>query len=280
LIAASLLRGPSTDLPSLEVLKAAVLEHRPVPPLGAHERSKIAGWSPKVKELLDKGMRPKVIWHRLREKEPDFEGSYSQVKRLCRALCREAGVRATDVAIPVVTLPGKEAQVDFGYVGARDRVHDPDLRRRHSRGDALAASAGATKHERRAPPRGTARLPLPRPGALGAGSRGDGPARRSTGDRDLRRGRGALRAAPGAGDDGLLETLPPEGVEAVCKRASFYGITRYGEIKRIVRKHLDAEPLPLAIAPGHGRLSAPRFARNLGERLVMTDDEEACHEPH
>lgn len=79
---------------------------------------------------------------------------------------------------------------------------------------------------------------------------------------------------------GLFATLPPERVEAVCKRASFYGITSYGEIKRIVRKGLDAEPLPLAISHGHGHLSAPRFARDIGELLTMSDDEEACHEPH
>jgi transposase len=490
LIAASLLKGPSTELPAPEVLKAAVLEHRPVPGPGAHERSKIGRWAPKVKALLDGGLTPKVIWHRLREKEPDFNGSYSQVKRLCRALTREAGVRAKDVAIPVVTLPGKEAQVDFGYVG---KLYDPEQKRlrkawcfvmvlSHSRAmcvrvvfdqkittwlrlhvscfeelggvpeivrpDNLKAAViraaftpsdptelnrsyrelarhygfkidptppyspekkgkveSGVKYAKRAFFKGregepidevrealawwvpnvaalrthgtTGRVPAeafaeekphllelpPQPFELMEWKKAKvhqdshvlmdkrfysvpwrlvgrevwvrateatiqiyaddtrvathsrrGPGPRSTNDAHLPEGRRGYRYRDRAhwekeaeamgphvaqlvteifdADDvlyalrpvqatmGLLSTLPPERVEAVCKRASFYGITSYGEIKRIVRKGLDAEPLPLAMAPGHGHLSAPRFARNLGELLTMSDDEEACHEPH
>ena len=457
LIASSLLKGPSTALPTLEVLKAAVLEHRPLPAPGAHERSKIARWAPKVKVLLDKGLTPKVIWHRLREKEPDFEGSYSQVKRLCRALRREAGVRAKDVAIPVVTLPGKEAQVDFGYVG---KLYDPEQKRlrkawcfvmvlSHSRimcvrvvfdqkittwlrlhiscfeelggvpeivrPDNLRAAviraaftpSDPTELNRSyrelarhygfkidpTPPEALAwwvpnvaslrthgttnRVPAEafaeeKPHLLDLPSqpfelmewkkakvhqdshvliakrfysvpwrlvgrevwvrateatiqiyaddtrvathsrRGPGP--RSTNDAHLPEGRRGYRyrdrahwekeaeamgphvarlvteifdadevlyaLRPVQATMGLFATLPPERVEAVCKRASFYGITSYGEIKRIVRKGLDAEPLPLAMAHGHGYLSTPRFARDIGELLTMSDDEEACHEPH
>jgi len=122
LIAASLLKGPSTDLPTLEVLKAAVLEHRPPAATPAHERSGIESWRPTISELMAKGLTPKVIWNRLREKEPDFDGSYWQVKRLVAAIRQQRGVSRAQVAIPVVTLPGKEAQVDFGFVG---RLYDP-----------------------------------------------------------------------------------------------------------------------------------------------------------
>jgi hypothetical protein len=45
------------------------------------------------------------------------------MKRLCLRLKRAAGVQAEDVAIPVDTLPGQVAQVDFGFVGwLRDPV--------------------------------------------------------------------------------------------------------------------------------------------------------------
>jgi transposase len=39
------------------------------------------------------------------------------VKRLWRRWRKGRGVQAEDVAIPVETLPGDVAQVDFGYVG-------------------------------------------------------------------------------------------------------------------------------------------------------------------
>jgi hypothetical protein len=41
----------------------------------------------------------------------------SAVKRLVASIRREKGVDPNDVAIPVETLPGKIAQVDFGAVG-------------------------------------------------------------------------------------------------------------------------------------------------------------------
>ena len=40
-----------------------------------------------------------------------------------RRLAREGGIRAEQVAIPVETLPGQVAQVDFGYVG---KLYDPE----------------------------------------------------------------------------------------------------------------------------------------------------------
>jgi hypothetical protein len=46
----------------------------------------------------------------------------SAVKRLCRSIRRARGVRPEDVAIPLETEPGQEAQVDFGYVG---QLYDP-----------------------------------------------------------------------------------------------------------------------------------------------------------
>lgn len=51
LIAASFLKGPSTDLPTLEVLKTAVLEHRPPAATPAHEQSGIDSWRAAVDDL-------------------------------------------------------------------------------------------------------------------------------------------------------------------------------------------------------------------------------------
>ena len=42
---------------------------------------------------------------------------------MCRRLKAEAGPTEEDVAIPVETVPGEVAQVDFGYAGLR---YDPD----------------------------------------------------------------------------------------------------------------------------------------------------------
>ncbi len=75
---------------------------------------------------MNKGLTPKVIRERLLEQTKLegvlFEGSYPQVKRLCRALRNQKGVDPNDVAIVVESDPGEVAQVDFGYVG---RLLDP-----------------------------------------------------------------------------------------------------------------------------------------------------------
>lgn len=74
-----------------------------------------------------------------------------------------------------------------------------------------------------------------------------------------------------------LEGFPPERAQAACARASFYGVTSYGGIKKILVRALDREPLPNAVVP-HGVLDAPRFARTLVE--LMDTPVEASDEPH
>jgi len=125
--AAGLLAGDADALPSLQTLKAAVLAGRPAPPTPRQQRSGIERWRGTIQALhIDKRMRPKSIFRRLRELHGDqFEGSYAQVKRMCRAIRRERGVQPGDVAIVVETAPGKVAQVDFGYVG---RLYDPETK--------------------------------------------------------------------------------------------------------------------------------------------------------
>lgn len=120
-----LLAGSVEQLPALEDVRAAVDAEWPA----AREQpvSSIDGWRPRIKALLDKGLTARAVLDRLRLEARGGEGapcraSYSAVKRACRALRREHGVRAEDVAIPVATRPGESMQVDFGYAG---RLYDP-----------------------------------------------------------------------------------------------------------------------------------------------------------
>jgi len=115
--AAGLLEGSPDELPSLETLRAAVTKHRPQAQPGCQEISSIEPWRDQVQELMDKGLRPRAIYDRLRMQDETFTGSYWAVKRLYRRLTRARGVRAEDVAIPVETAAGEVCQVDFGYVG-------------------------------------------------------------------------------------------------------------------------------------------------------------------
>lgn len=115
--AAKLLHGDATSLPELSALKDAVRASRPPPGPHSREVSSIEPWTDEVARLFGKGLTAKPIHDRLTLENETFEGSYSAVKRMCRRLREKRGVRAQDVAIPVETMPGAVAQVDFGYVG-------------------------------------------------------------------------------------------------------------------------------------------------------------------
>lgn len=121
LLAAGLLEGESDALPELGVLRAAVLAQRPVkvPP---QQRSSIERFAERIHDMAKLGAEPKAIYDRLRLEDADFTGSLSAVKRVHARWKADQPVRAEDVAIPVVTVPGDVAQVDFGYVGY---LHDP-----------------------------------------------------------------------------------------------------------------------------------------------------------
>ncbi len=124
--AAGLLAGsPEEELPALETLKKAVREGEVTRP--KQEMSSIERWRDHVDELRKKGIGPTAIHQVLREKDDSFPGSLSAVKRLVARMARENGPDESDVAIPVVTGPGKVAQVDFGFVGW---LWDPVKRKR------------------------------------------------------------------------------------------------------------------------------------------------------
>jgi transposase len=121
LAAAGLIEGDPAELPSRESLKAAVTEHAPPQP-APQQVSSLEPYAEPIGKMRSEGAGPRAIYDRLRLGDPDFEASYSAMKRFCRRLDREEGVKPEDVAIPVETEPGEVLQVDFGYVG---KLYDP-----------------------------------------------------------------------------------------------------------------------------------------------------------
>jgi transposase len=117
LCAAGLWDGPEDALPELDVLRAAVERAHPLKPPPPQQQSSIEKYRALIAPLAAHGVGAQAIYDRLRQEHETFRGSLSAVKRMCRAVVRERGIRAADVAIPIETLPGQEAQVDFGYVG-------------------------------------------------------------------------------------------------------------------------------------------------------------------
>jgi len=122
---AGVLLGKPEDLPSVTELQALVEAARPAPRL-PQQRSSIETWRPRIEALLNAGATPTAIYDRLRVEESGFTGSLSAVKRMAATLRRARGVGPDEVAIPVETLPGQVAQVDFGAVG---KLWDPRQQR-------------------------------------------------------------------------------------------------------------------------------------------------------
>jgi transposase len=116
-----LLEGMPEELPDLGLLRDVVYR-RLAKPAPQHVSS-LEPWRAEIEDLFKKGAKPRAIYDKLRlDHQADFTGSYSAVKRLYRHLVKKRGIQPGDVAIPVETLAGEVAQVDFGYVG---RIYDP-----------------------------------------------------------------------------------------------------------------------------------------------------------
>jgi hypothetical protein len=118
---AGLLLGDPTDLPAIEVLKAATTRAA-ARSIAQQEISTVEPWRAHIEPMVKRGARPRAIRDCLRLSYPEFLCSESAVKRFVARLAREAGVAPDDVVIPVETGPGEVAQVDFGYVG---KIYDP-----------------------------------------------------------------------------------------------------------------------------------------------------------
>lgn len=111
-----ILKGDPADIPELEALKSIVREHLPLT-TPEHQLSSVEEWRERTESLRSDGLGPRAIYDRLRVEESGFRGSLSAIKRLCLRLASEDGPQADDVAIPVETVAGEVAQVDFGYAG-------------------------------------------------------------------------------------------------------------------------------------------------------------------
>lgn len=112
--AKGLLDGDPKELPELCTLQELVRACRPLP---AAPRSSLDTFRPAISDLQTRGKAPQAIYDELRQRYPELQGKRSALKRLCKRLKKEGGVRPEDVRIPVETDPGEVAQVDFGYVG-------------------------------------------------------------------------------------------------------------------------------------------------------------------
>ena len=120
--AAGLLGGEAASLPEAGELAAAMTAAQPAKP-APQQISTVASWRAEIERLRRKGAGPTAIHDWLRLNVEDYAGSLSAVKRLCAALKRSEPPDPDDVAIPLETEPGEEAQVDFVYAG---KVYDPD----------------------------------------------------------------------------------------------------------------------------------------------------------
>lgn len=79
-------------------------------PKAYHRKSKLDPFKESIIELLEQGLSGIRIHEELSKSE--YSGTYSSVKKYVRKLKKN-----TDVFVRIHTDPGKEAQVDFGYVG-------------------------------------------------------------------------------------------------------------------------------------------------------------------
>ena len=77
-----------------------------------------------------------------------------------------------------------------------------------------------------------------------------------------------------------LEDFPPARAEAASKRAVHFGSYAYASLKRILAQGLDLLPLDEEQPPASSSLSAPRYARDVAEILMMVAMKEASHELH
>lgn len=76
-----------------------------------------------------------------------------------------------------------------------------------------------------------------------------------------------------------LESFPAERARAACVRAQYYGNHTYPGVRDILRKGIDREPLPVAVAPARNDQERPRFARNVREllQLPLMEDSDDAH---
>lgn len=139
---AGLLEGCPSELPEVGTLTEAIRDRFPTarPP---QQSTSVSRWLPAIECLvLEKSSGPTAIYDLLRLEHPEFDGSLSAVKRACAQILKNRPIQPGDVTMPVETVAGDVAQVDFGYVG---KLHDPD-RGRLRRAWLFALTLGFSRH--------------------------------------------------------------------------------------------------------------------------------------
>ncbi len=114
--AADLFEGSPDELPDCETLRTAVVASMAFSEAVGPESS-AAPYAAEIEEMVRKGAGPRAIHDKFTLEEGEkYTVSYHAMKRFCRRLKRRFGVLPEDVAIPVETIPGQVAQVDFGEI--------------------------------------------------------------------------------------------------------------------------------------------------------------------
>lgn len=115
---ADVLDGDADDLPAAGQLRTLADEH--IERRKAQQQaSSVEQWRKKIDAMAKAGAGPTAIFDFLRTHEDEFTGSLSAIKRLCAARRKNEAPDPKAVAIPITTMPGEIAQVDFGYSGLR-----------------------------------------------------------------------------------------------------------------------------------------------------------------
>lgn len=122
---AGLLEGDPTELPAIEVIKAAVTAVVSES-IARQEISTVEPWRKQIEPMVERGAGPRAIRDCLKLSHPDFTCSESAVKRFVARLRKDSDISGADVVIPVETGPGEVAQVDFGYAG---KIYDASIGR-------------------------------------------------------------------------------------------------------------------------------------------------------
>lgn len=102
-----------TGLLEGELVSAETLHERLEAACGGKQkgrRSQAEVWDGQIRNGLEKGLNPRLIYQKLQQEEPDFTLSESAVYRYVAKI----RPKKVNVTIRVETEPGEEAQVDFG----------------------------------------------------------------------------------------------------------------------------------------------------------------------
>jgi transposase len=125
---------PGSELPN-DVSLANLLGPATRPP---RQASSLEPFGDTIRQLLEQGCEMTAVLARLRD-DHGYSGSYSAVRRYVQRVCPQE----PRVTLRVHTLPGEEAQVDFGTVGL---LYDP-CQQRLRRAYAFVATLCYSRHQ-------------------------------------------------------------------------------------------------------------------------------------